>query len=118
MDVGFVGEVDLTGSSVNGPRFVHALRLQVLNILKPTQEGDAYYYRDAGGGVRRRLVIYLTLVQNSSYRAQAIRQRSNRMRTLWSPCRAAASSDAPRRCVATSDSSVDAWFGSGRRQQD
>lgn len=38
-------------------------------------------------------ILYLTLVQNSSYSAQAIRQRSNRMRTLWSSEAAEASSD-------------------------
>lgn len=56
----------------------------------------------------------LTLVQNSSYREQAIRQRSKRMRTLWSSRATAASPDPSWGCAMTSDPSGAAWFGSKR----
>lgn len=36
MDVGFIRQVDLTGSLENGPRLIHTLRLQVLSVLNNT----------------------------------------------------------------------------------
>lgn len=37
VDVGFVRQVDFTGSFINRPGLVHALRLQVLDVLRNTR---------------------------------------------------------------------------------
>lgn len=57
-----------------------------------------------------------TLVQNSSYRAQAIKQRSKRMRTLQSSRGPVTSSKASGGWAAGSDSSVADCFSSIGRQ--
>ena len=42
VDVGFVRQVDLTGSFEDGPRLVHTLRLQVLSVLNDTHNNMLY----------------------------------------------------------------------------
>lgn len=79
VDVGFVRQVDLAGSFENSPRLVHTLRLQVLSVLDNAYKIRAHVntHRNVSMlSLNTRHAVLLTLVQNSSYRAQAIRQRS------------------------------------------
>lgn len=117
VDVGFVRQVDVTGSSENSPRLIDTLRLQVLSVLNTHTHTQCYYTHMLCLNVNHtHKHADPTLVQNSSYRAQAIRQRSKRMRTPWSSRATTTSADPSWGWAVTSDSSVTAWFGSSRRQ--
>lgn len=61
-------------------------------------------------------LFLLTLIQNSSYSAQAIRQRSKSMRTLLSSWATAASFDSSWGWAVTSDSAVAACSGSKKEK--
>lgn len=112
VDVGSARQVDLTGSFKNRSRLLDILWFQVPSVLSTHKRCKNTHKTEFGCDhcILGMSLTVLTLVQNSSYSAQAIKQRSKRMRTLQSSRGPLTSSKASAGWAAGSDSSVAGGF--------